>query len=100
MFRCAFSFNRRALPVPLFLISVVFPAGGAPAFGAVLALGAPEPPGGNIGRGGHRRRSVRQVWRDGRRFLGKPAPRDSPAAFVANSLFFQKQIQIELFLAA
>jgi hypothetical protein len=40
------------------------------------------------------------VWRDGRRFLGKPAPRDSPAAFVANSLFFQKQIQIELFLAA
>ena len=69
-------------------------------YGTVWLWATPVPPGGNIGRGGCRRRSVRQVWRDGRRFLGKPAPRDSPAAFVANSLFFQKQIQIELFLAA
>jgi hypothetical protein len=30
----------------------------------------------------------------------EPAPRGSPAAFIANSLFFQKQIQIELLLAA
>src|ERR1035438_10057170 len=30
-----------------------------------LALGAPEPPGGNTGRGGRHRRSVCHVWRDG-----------------------------------
>ena len=30
-----------------------------------LALGAPMPPGGDIGRGGRRRRRVRHVWRDG-----------------------------------
>src|ERR1017187_8429279 len=30
-----------------------------------LALGAPEPPGGNTGRGGRHRRRVCHVWRNG-----------------------------------